>query len=85
MPALPAPPPADFERLSDLRSEEREQLPPLKLSMHMWTDAAAQRLVILDGARLGVGDRIGAVTVTDIVPDGVVLHWNGRALKLPQR
>ena len=72
-------------RLSDLGSEERGQLPPLKLSMHMWNDAPSQRFVIIDGNRVGIGARIGALTVADIVSDGVVLDWNGRLLKLPLR
>ena len=71
--------------LSDLGSEERGQLPPLKLSMHMWNDVPAQRFVIIDGNRLGIGARIGTLTVADIVSDGVVLDWNGRLLKLPLR
>jgi general secretion pathway protein B len=72
-------------RLSDLGSEERGQLPPLKLSMHMWNDVPAQRFVIIDGNRLDIGAHIGALTVADIVSDGVVLDWNGRLLKLPLR
>ena len=84
--AAPAPAARDAsERITDLGSEERKQLPPLKLSMHMWNDAAAQRFVIIDGARLGVGDHLGPVVVADILPDGVLLDWNGRALKLPLR
>jgi len=72
-------------RVSDLGSEERAQLPPLKLSMHMWNDVPAQRFVIIDGNRLGIGAHIGALTVADIVSDGVVLDWNGRLLKVPLR
>jgi general secretion pathway protein B len=84
----PAPPPVALdttERVSDLGSEDRKQLPPLKLSMHMWNDVAAQRFVIIDGTRLRVGDRLGALVVADILPDGVLLDWNGRPLKLPLR
>jgi general secretion pathway protein B len=89
-PAAPAPvaapvPADNLLRLSDLASEERSQLPPLKLSMHLWNDAPAQRFVIIDGNRVGIGGRIGAVEVADIVSDGVVLDWNGRLLKLPLR
>lgn len=72
-------------RLSDLSIEERRGLPPLKLSMHMWNDDPAQRFVILDGNRLHEGDRIGEAIVTTITPDGVMLEWNGRRLKLPIR
>lgn len=82
----PAPPPVAIdttERVADLGAADRKQLPPLKLSMHMWNDDAAQRFVIIDGARLRVGEHVGNVTVADIVPDGVLLDWNGRTLKLP--
>ena len=72
-------------RVADLGSGERSQLPPLKLSMHMWDPVPAQRFVIIDGTRLAIGDRIGDLAVADIVSDGVVLDWNGRLLKLPLR
>ncbi|NUS61792.1 MAG: GspB domain-containing protein, partial [Lysobacter sp.] len=60
--AAAAPPPAPVAidttpRVTDLGGEERKQLPALKLSMHMWNDDAAQRFVIIDGARLRIGDR----------------------------
>jgi general secretion pathway protein B len=97
MPSLPLPPPpapADdgiaasdpgVMSLSDLAPESRKALPPLKLSMHMWNDNPAQRFVILDGNRLGEGDRIGQAIITAITRDGVVLDWNGRRLKLSIR
>lgn len=90
-PVAPRPAPAaspafdTVERITDLGNDERKQLPPLKLSMHMWNDDAAQRFVIIDGARLRIGDHLGSVVVADILPDGVLLDWNGRALKLPLR
>jgi general secretion pathway protein B len=71
--------------LADLAPTERKSLPPLKLSMHLWNDDAAQRFVILDGNRLGEGDRIGDAVVTSITRDGVLLDWNGRTLKVPLR
>jgi len=74
-----------YQRVADLGSAERKQLPPLKLSMHMWNEVPTQRFVIIDGTRLYIGDHLGALVVSDIVPDGVVLDWNGRALKLPLR
>lgn len=89
---LPAPPPPapiagndNLLQLADLSAEERKQLPPLKLSMHMWNDAPAQRFVIIDGHRLAEGDRIGDVVLEAIRTDGVVLDWNGRRFKLPIR
>jgi general secretion pathway protein B len=71
--------------LADLSVDERKALPPLKMSMHLWNDDPAQRLVIIDGNRLHEGDRIGDAVLTAIVADGVLLDWNGRRLKLPIR
>jgi general secretion pathway protein B len=71
--------------LADLAPADRKALPPLKMSMHMWNDDAAQRFVILDGNRLGEGDRIGDAIVTSITRDGVLLDWNGRTLKVTLR
>ena len=71
--------------LSDLSTDERKALPPLKMSMHLWNADASQRLVIIDGDRLHEGDRVGNAVVTGILSDGVLLDWNGRQLKLPIR
>ena len=71
--------------LSDLSADERRQLPPLKMSMHLWSPDPARRFVILDGHRLVEGDRVGAAVVERIADDGVVLAWNGYRLRLPLR
>ncbi|GAA4869293.1 general secretion pathway protein GspB [Luteimonas vadosa] len=71
--------------VAELPAAERDQLPPLKLTMHMWNERPAQRFVILDGNRHGEGDRIGDATITRIDPDGVTLELNGRAVRLPLR
>ena len=96
-PAIEAPPepasPARAEtqpaaaplRLSDLSTTDRQQLPPLKISMHMWGQGPAQRFAIIDGARVTEGDRIGPAVVDEISADGVVLAWNGMRVKLPVR
>lgn len=84
---MPMPPPATGAPvgLSDLSPGEREQLPALKISMHMFGPTPAQRFAIIDGARVGVGDRVGEAVVEEIAPDGVVLNWHGRRLSLPLR
>lgn len=71
--------------LADLDSGTRKQLPPLKLSMHVWHDTASQRFVILDGQRLREGDVIGEVVVERITRDGATLSWRGTALKIEWR
>lgn len=85
IPAAAASRDAAILRVADLGSAERKQLPPLKLSMHMWNEVPAQRFVIIDGTRLTIGERLGDVAIADIVSDGVLLDWNGRLLKLPLR
>ena len=72
-------------RLSDLGTAERQQLPALKVSMHMWGPTPSQRFAIIDGSRVGEGDRVGDTVVESIDQDGVVLAWNGQRLRLPVR
>ena len=94
---LPEPPPAQRPAaprpsndgrpmsLSELDAGSRKQLPALKMSMHMWSADATQRFVILDGARVGEGDRVGEAVIDEITPDGAVLAWTGRRVKVPVR
>lgn len=72
-------------RMADLTPAERRALPPLRMSMHLWSPDAAQRFVILDGTRVGEGDRIGDAVVAEITGDGAVLSWGGRRVKVPVR
>ena len=69
--------------LADLTPEERRALPPLKLSMHLWNEDPGRRFVILDGHRLGEGDRTGNAIVERIDPAGVILATDGRRIRLP--
>ena len=72
-------------RISDLPSEDRQQLPALKVSMHMWASEATNRFAIIDGARVNEGSRVGQATVEAIEQDAVVLSWRGRRIRLPIR
>ncbi len=49
----------------------------VKLSMHMWDASADKRFVILNGQRMGEGDRNGDVQVVAIERDGVVVERDG--------
>ncbi len=71
--------------LADLDPEARRQLPPLKLSMHLWNETPSQRFVIVDGQRLKEGDVLGEIVVERIVRDGAVLVWRGNRLKIELR
>jgi general secretion pathway protein B len=92
----PAPPPAPVASIApadsgrvllvgELDAETRNALPPLKLSMHLWNEDPARRFVILDGRRLGEGDRVGEASIARIEPDGVLLEWHGRRVRVPVR
>ena len=71
--------------LAELSTEERQQLPALKISMHMWGPDAANRFAIIDGTRVNEGDRIGDATVEAIQQEGVMLSWRGRRIRLQIR
>ena len=52
----------------------RQALPPLKLSMHVYSPDPARRVVIIDGARLLEGEIVsGELKVSQITSEGVVL------------
>lgn len=88
---LPAPPvaaqsPGDrIVSIADLDPGMRSQLPPLKLSMHLWNETPSQRFVILDGQRMKEGDAIGEVVIERITRDGAVLAWRGGRMKIELR
>jgi general secretion pathway protein B len=71
--------------LGDLDPGVRNQLPPLKLSMHLWNETPSQRFVILDGQRLKEGDVLGEIVVERITRDGAVLAWRGARLNIEVR
>lgn len=76
--ALPPP-------LATLGHERRGQLPPLKVSMHVYTEDPATRVVIIDGRRLREGDPIdGALRLREILREGSVLELDGQAYLLPR-
>ncbi|KFN48179.1 hypothetical protein N787_06980 [Arenimonas metalli CF5-1] len=58
-------------------------MPPLKLSMHVFAEAPAQRFVILDGQRLGEGASPAAgIVLEEIRREGLVISVNGQRLLL---
>lgn len=90
--AEPAPtPPAAEEtlehlpRLVDLPASERDALPPLKLTMHVYAADAAARFVLIDGQRLGQGERLSpTLTLSEIRRDGAVFESDGRRFLIPR-
>ncbi|MBJ6980029.1 general secretion pathway protein GspB [Luteimonas sp. MC1895] len=73
----------DALRITGLSSGQRERLPALKLSLHMWNDDPARRFAVIDGQRRIEGDRLGDATITAIDRDGVLLDLDGQAVRVP--
>lgn len=71
------------QRLAGLPAAQRQRLPPLKLSMHMWNEDPARRFVVVDGQRRVEGDRLGEAIITAIDREGVLLDLDGQAVRAP--
>jgi len=81
----PAPPPVEtLPTLASLAADERAALPPLKVSMFVWSPEPARRFAIVDGQRIGEGALLAGGTVAEIRTDGVVIDLAGRRLLLPR-
>ncbi|MFT3808225.1 general secretion pathway protein GspB [Arenimonas sp.] len=90
-PPLPTPLPAANEPVTDylpslasLPPDQRANLPPLKLSMHVWSDQPARRIAIIDGQRVGEGASLSGAVVAEIRRDGVALDIDGQRYLLPR-
>lgn len=70
--------------LAALSTERRNQLPPLKLSMHVYAEDAGERFAIIDGQRITEGSTIGDAVVRAIRRDGVLLDVDGSSYLLPR-
>lgn len=69
----------------DLTLGQRQGLPELKMSMHVYHHDPARRFVIIDGKRLNRGGAVGAeLFVRDIVPNGVIFEYRGIRFLLPR-
>jgi general secretion pathway protein B len=71
--------------LAHLPASERQDLPPLRLSMHVFNEVPANRFVIIDGRRYGEGQSITqGLVVANIRRDGVVLERSDQRFLLPR-
>ena len=69
--------------IAGLATAQRERLPAMKLSMHMWNEDPARRFVVIDGQRRVEGDRVGDATIVAIDRDGVLLDLDGQPVRVP--
>lgn len=70
--------------MAEMPVDQRQQLPALKLSMHVFSSDAVKRFAIIDGQRVNEGSLIGAAVVEEIRQDGVVLSMQGQSYLLPR-
>jgi general secretion pathway protein B len=65
--------------LGELLPVERDALPALKMTMHVYNAEPDKRFVLIDGHRHREGDRLApSLTLSEIRRDGAVLDFNGR-------
>ncbi|MGY0611192.1 general secretion pathway protein GspB [Luteimonas sp. A501] len=76
-------PATDAPRITELPTAQRQRLPAMKLTMHMWNEDPVRRFVVIDGQRKAEGDRIGEASVTAIDRDGILLELDGRPIRVP--
>lgn len=78
-PVASTPAPEPLQHLSTLPASQREGLPPLRLSMHVYDPDPAARFVLIDGKRYRQGDAIAEGVVVDAIrPDGVAIARGGQ-------
>lgn len=70
-------------RIAGLTAAQRERLPAMKLSLHMWNEDPARRFAVIDGQRRSEGDRVGDATITAIDREGVLLELDGQVVRVP--
>lgn len=77
LPALPT--------LALLTPAQRQALPPLRLSMHVYDARAEARFVLIDGKRLRQGDLIADdLLLEQIRSDGAVILHGAQRFLLPR-
>ncbi len=75
---------ADLPSYDSLSQELKQSLPALHLDVHGYAEKPADRFVVINLQRYRVGDGLaGGGKVVDIVPQGVILEFNGTRFLLP--
>lgn len=82
-PAAASFPADDVPLLQQMPAEFQRALPPLALTIHVFSHEESQRILFLNNKEYRRGSHIeGGVRVEEIVPEGVVLSFQGQRFKL---
>jgi general secretion pathway protein B len=69
--------------LLQMSSEFQRQLPPMRVTIHVYSPDESQRILFLNNREYHKGDQIEAgIRVEDIVPEGAVLSYQGERFKV---
>lgn len=69
--------------LWQLPSQIRSEIPPVTISVHVYSPDEAGRFVIVDRRKYWEGDLLqGGLLLESILPDGIVVEFRGRQFKL---
>lgn len=84
-PKRPAPAAPVLPTVWDLPYSTRKDIPELALTMHVYSDQATDRFVVIKGERHVEGDDLGeGVMLREITPDGMVLEFKGQRFVYPR-
>ena len=68
----------------ELSFNVRKELPPIKLSMHVYAPDPAQRFIVLNDSRMVEGESQDDLTLSEIRPDGVIFDFRGQRFFYPR-
>lgn len=72
-------------RLGELSAGDRQELPPLRITMHVYVDDPSARFVLLDGHKLFEGSQVASgLLLSRIRRDGIVLDRSGESIFVPR-
>ncbi|MCX7552793.1 general secretion pathway protein GspB [Marinicella sp. S1101] len=75
----------DYLLLHQIPFQTRKNIPPLKLSIHLYDPQVENRMIFLNGTKYGIGDLIEEmVEVIDITQEGVVLKFENLEFLVPK-
>ncbi len=79
-------PAAGVPSMHQLPFAVRREMPPLSMTLHMYSSDPERRFAIINGTRVEDGSELdGGFEVRQIQPDGVLMHYKGTDFVLPAR